>query len=204
MAAHRYWRIYITAAIGTPHLDISEIEMRTAFGGADQCSGGVAIKSNETAGFEASKAFDNTTATTWYISQASFPLPQWIGYDFGLGVTKDIKQVALTCWNAVEMVKTFDIQWSDDAVSWTTYYSVVNETGWTTGETRNFPLADPTAISLAKATLHVASGEVDAVRITKGTLHIISKEPTMISITKATLHVVSQGPLTTRRRMSLM
>jgi hypothetical protein len=138
MSAHRYWRIYIIAATGATHLDISEIQMRTAIAGADQCTGGTAIYSAETVGFEASKAFDDSTATTWYINTASNPFPQYVGYDFGAGNDKDIVEVALTCWQAAEMARDFLIQYSDDASDWVTLYSLRDETGWSPGETRAF------------------------------------------------------------------
>lgn len=138
MAAHRYWRVYITLATGTPHLDISEIEFRSSIGGADQCNGGTAIYSAQTSGFEASKSFDNTTSTTWYIDQNSFPLPQWIGYDFGVGNAKDIVEFALTCWAVSESPKDFQLQWSDNGVSWTSAIYRAGETWSATGQVKAY------------------------------------------------------------------
>jgi hypothetical protein len=135
---HRYWRVYITAATGTPHLDTSEIEFRASVGGADQCVGGTAIYSNQTGGFEAAKAFDDTTSTTWYINQGTFALPQWIGYDFGAGNAKDVVEFALTCWQPGESPKDFQLQYSDDGSTWTTKYTRANESWSAVGQVKAF------------------------------------------------------------------
>lgn len=160
MAAHRYWRVYITAAIGVPHLDISEIEFRASIGGADQCAGGTAIYSGQTSGFEASKAFDNTTSTTWYVNQSSFPLPQWIGYDFGAGNGKDIVEFALTCWSSNEMAKDFQLQYSDDGSTWLTLYDRAGES-WTTGQTKAFSTSNGPTANGYKSFWRVRSTAVD-------------------------------------------
>jgi hypothetical protein len=138
MAAHRYWRIYITYVTGSPHHSITDIQFRTSIGGANVATGGAPVYSNQTSGFEASKAFDGSTSTSWYANQSSFPLPQWIGYDFGAGNAKDIVEFTIQCWNPSETPSCFELQYSDDAVSWTRSILVESELGWSTNQIRAY------------------------------------------------------------------
>jgi hypothetical protein len=177
MAAHRYWRIYITSnTSGGPHLDCSEIEMRTSVGGADQCTGGTASASSEVGGFEASKAFDNSTGTTWYTPSSN--LPAWVKYDFGSGNDKDIVEVALTCWSPNEHPRDWSLQYSDDNSTWTTLFAATSLTAWSANETRAFSFQNPvsayrywglsisamdggSAVTIADLELRTSAGGVD-------------------------------------------
>lgn len=133
---HRFWRLYITAVTGYPHLDLTELIMRTEAGGAQAATGGVPIYSNQSTNFEASKAFDGLDSTSWYVNQSSFPVPQWLGYDFGSN--KSVVQYALKCWNVNETPQDFQFQWSDDGVNWTTADTRSTQIGWTVNEVRAF------------------------------------------------------------------
>jgi hypothetical protein len=53
-------------------------------------------------------------------------------------VTKDIVQMSMTCWASSENPKDWQLQYSDDASSWTTLFSISGETGWSAGETRAY------------------------------------------------------------------
>jgi hypothetical protein len=161
MAAHRYWRVYITEAVHATHLDIREIEMHTSLGGADVCTGGTAIYSAETGGFEASKSFDDNSGTTWYISQGSYPLPQWIGYDFGSGNDKDIVELSLTAWTYTEQWVSFRFQHSDDASSWTTLFTVENDEPQDTNTPRTYSANDTPTMNGADTFWRVRSTTVD-------------------------------------------
>jgi hypothetical protein len=136
MAAHRYWRLYITAVTGYPHLDLTELILRTTAGGAQAATGGVPLYSNQSSSFEATKAFDGLDNTSWYVNQSSFPVPQWLGYDFGSNAS--IVQYALKCWNVNETPQDFQFQWSDDGVNWTTADTRSDQISWTVNEVRSF------------------------------------------------------------------
>ena len=70
----------------------------------------------------ASNAVDGNTATRW---SSQFSDPQWIRVD--LGAVYPISQVKLT-WE-MAYGKAYQIQVSNDAVSWTTIYSTTTSTG---------------------------------------------------------------------------
>lgn len=126
MAAHRYWRFNVTDATHGTHVDVREIQMRILLGGADVTGSGTASASAEAGGFEASKAFDNSTLTTWYFNRGSNPLPQWIKYDFGAGNDKAIIEYTLQPWSTTEMIKSWQFQSSDNDSDWTTEHSVTD------------------------------------------------------------------------------
>lgn len=142
---HRYWRINCTATNHATHFDIAEIELRSVSAGADETeTGGVAISCHDTGGFEDDKAFDSSSLTTWYVNLGSFALPHYIGWDFNAyGNEKNITQVFLTSFTGAEMVKDFDVQYSDDGSTWTTKWSETNQTGWANAEARTFTYVPP-------------------------------------------------------------
>ena len=81
--------------------------------------------STENAGTPASAAVDgNLTSTRW---SSAFADPQWLQVD--LGATANVSQVVLT-WEAA-YGKSFQIQTSPDATTWTSIYSTTTGTGGT-------------------------------------------------------------------------
>jgi hypothetical protein len=78
--------------------------------------------SAENATFAASAATDGNTGTRW---SSAFSDPQWIQVD--LGSTASVSQVVLN-WEAA-FGKSFQIQTSPDAATWTTIFSTTTGTG---------------------------------------------------------------------------
>src|SRR3954470_17751382 len=78
--------------------------------------------STENATFPATAATDGNTGTRW---SSAFSDPQWLQVD--LGATATISQVVLN-WEAA-YAKSFQIQTSNDAATWTTIYSTTTATG---------------------------------------------------------------------------
>ncbi len=76
----------------------------------------------ENAGTPASNAVDGNTGTRW---SSTFSDPQWIQVD--LGASASISQVVLT-WE-VAYGRSFQIQVSDNATTWTSVYSTTTGTG---------------------------------------------------------------------------
>ncbi len=130
MAAHRYWRIYSYKTDYEPWCAISEIELRTTEGGADQTGGGTAsADSNFDANNNAPKAVDNNAATTWITASATSP-PHWWAYDFGEGQEKDIVEIAITPRGGGLYLQTpqrFDLQYSDNGSDWTLLYAFFHD-----------------------------------------------------------------------------
>lgn len=124
MAAHRYWRVSRRASGDNNWANFAEFEMRTSSGGADQTGSGTAISSGGNAG-NPGNAFDNNTGTFWQISGAAAVAASWLGYDFGSGNDKEIVEIALTPLSGfgLRAFSEFDVQYSDDASTWTTDWS---------------------------------------------------------------------------------
>jgi hypothetical protein len=137
MAAHRYWRCHVKQLTGGTATAFAEIEMRTALGGADQCTGGTPLVSHAPTSGTAASAFANDGTTTQCVVTPT--ADAWIGYDFGAGNEKDIIEVAY--WGASGTNRSpgvWSVDWSDDGVEWTTAWRVESKTGWTTNVARVF------------------------------------------------------------------
>jgi hypothetical protein len=80
--------------------------------------------SSESAAFPAGSAVDGNTATRW---SSAFSDPQWLQVD--LGSSQSICQVVLT-WEAA-YARSFQIQVSSDAATWTSVYSTTTGSGGT-------------------------------------------------------------------------
>ena len=146
MAAHRYWRVYITAANGHAAVTCVEIELRTSFGGSNVATGGTASASTTSFGWVASNAFNGSySAPGWHSSALLDGTPQWIEYDFGAGNDKDIVEFK---WfsrpddvnvAAAQSPKDFKLQYSDDNSTWFDHVSITGSTNWMLGESRICP-----------------------------------------------------------------
>lgn len=134
MAAHRYWRFYHReGATGSSLCGITEIELRTAAGGADVTGTGTASASSSRAGEDAAKAFDNNLTTTlWQMDGDGHK--SWIKYDFGAGNEKDIVEVLIRpdFGGGVRTPREIDVQFSDDNSAWTTAW-MISYKAWSVG-----------------------------------------------------------------------
>jgi hypothetical protein len=131
-SGHRYWRLVVHSTTGGNNMDVSEIELRSSIGGADQTGSGTASSATGTA----ANAVDGNLGTVWS-SSGGGGYPLYWTYDFGAGNEKDIVEIALA-GNQSSMPVKFDLQWSDDNSSWTTLYEIAGETSWTTNAFRAF------------------------------------------------------------------
>ena len=137
---HRYWRINITAVNGNlTSVSLANLELYTAIPGANIASGGTASASSVFAGiYVASLAFNSQLNDFWNSAAGA---PQWLAYDFGAGNEKAIVSVGLHGRDgpaADQMPKDFDVQYSDNGSTWTTEWSVTNQTSWIPGQFRKF------------------------------------------------------------------
>lgn len=146
--AHRYWRIYIggdSAGAGSLVVSASEVEMRESVGGADATGSGTAAADSTFSGFSAAGAFANDgTATEW--ASAGTAYPHWLSYDFGVGITKAIVEVAIQTRSGLTSTQgpgAFKIQSSDDNSAWADEWWVVypggaNGHGYVDGSLKTF------------------------------------------------------------------
>lgn len=138
-AAHAYWRIKITASNDSTYVNVTELEFRDAVGGVDQATGGTSICGSSYFGGTGSEVWDgNTTSGRWGAETNGVSLgTAWVGYHFSAPV--DVKQVALTCSGFDTQAPTaFNLEWSDDGVTWTVLESFTTASVWTAYETRLF------------------------------------------------------------------
>lgn len=137
---HSYWRLYI-ASTGLDNPTVNKIEFRATAGGADQCVGGTPSASTIWSSvYNSFKAFDNDGTSFWAAVSGSGGLaPQWVAYQFPSPVS--VAEVAITSRNGSsgdQCVKTGEIQWSDDGVTWNTAKVIPEQATWANSETRLF------------------------------------------------------------------
>jgi hypothetical protein len=122
MAAHRWWRVYcIASGDSNGYYSCTEIQLRTAIGGANVVSGGTASSLGTIFSGTAAQAWDGTTATQFIINGYGTGGAAFI-YDFGAGNAKDIVEVG---WGGrsdgffYQSPCAGELQYSDDGATWT-------------------------------------------------------------------------------------
>ena len=137
--AHAYWRIKITASNSATYVNLTELELRGSIGGVDQATGGTSICGSSYFGGTGTEVWDgNTTSDRWGAETNGVSLgTAWVGYHFATPV--DVKQIAMTCSGFNTQAPTaFNLEWSDDGVTWTVLESFTTASVWTAYETRLF------------------------------------------------------------------
>lgn len=123
MPGHRYWRVkcYSVGGHPTSAWNVALLEMAESNDGPSVCSGGTAsASSNYDSSHNQDKAFDNDYSTFW--SANGFTYGDYLQYDFGSGITKNIVEIRTTDRNDgnVGYNMTFgELFYSDDGSSWT-------------------------------------------------------------------------------------
>ncbi len=141
--AHSYWRIRVGSVYSGATTSLAEVEFRGADGGPSFAVSGAPLSSNPT-DRNAAQAFDGATSTAW-VAPMDPQAGAYIGYQFPTAVS--IVQLALSA-NANNSVAStdspasFDVQISDDGVTWVTLksFSVPSVSEWTTGAAVIFEL----------------------------------------------------------------
>ena len=93
-------------------------------GGYDQftlCSGGTVLYGSAYSGYPATNLVDGSLATYWLSNNigAAIVDTDYIGYDFGAGVTKRIARIRCVAYNLSYWPHEVELQYSDDASTWT-------------------------------------------------------------------------------------
>ncbi len=142
-ATYRYWRIYVTEVDGsTEFASFSEVEFFGAVGGPDLTTGlgGSVTQSGDNAVGGASSAVDNSIGSE---AGSSFPLPYWWRIDFGTPTYIDYITIRAQRIVPNRSPKSFIVQGSNDAASWTDVTAFGPSTGWVEYEQRIFILDVP-------------------------------------------------------------
>ena len=99
MAAHRYWRLYISKNGGGSSTSVGELVFATTPSGAQAATGGTASASSTNGVNAASRAFDGTTsASNRWLSASSMSGgygQEYLQYDMGVGGGIDVVEVRL-------------------------------------------------------------------------------------------------------------
>ena len=122
MAAHRFWRLIITASNGASYTSLAEMVLATEQAGAQAAVGGMASASSVYSVNSADRAFDNNNETVWRSSGA---MPgsvgaEYIQYDMGSGNAIDVAELRLTIGETyLDAAPTICFLMSgDDGVAW--------------------------------------------------------------------------------------
>ena len=151
---HQFWRLLLRTSAGNA-FGFAEVQFRTAWGQPLAFAGGTASAAQTYNGapgpYDASQAADGSTST-FYSSSDKNGLQFW-QYDYGAGQALDVAEVAITARNdgyAGQAPATFDLQWSDDGLAWSTVRAFA-AAPWAPGQTQIFTLhiAETTRITQA-------------------------------------------------------
>jgi hypothetical protein len=125
MAAHRYWRLLVSATQGggDDSTVIGELILATSPNGPSVATGGAASASSiYSSAYPASNAFDGvqSSSNAWCSAGGK---GQWIQYDFG-STPRDIVEMriyfpAAGTFGIASAPKNFALYWSDDGNTWT-------------------------------------------------------------------------------------
>lgn len=136
---HRYWRILCTDADNASFYSFSELQFRTRPRGPSVAEPANYLEGAHYSTRVGSRAFDGTYFTNeWTVERIGDESDAWIGND--LQTPFDIVEVEASSRdgsNADHTPTAFDVQWSDDGVTWTTKWSV-DTYSWGASETRVF------------------------------------------------------------------
>jgi hypothetical protein len=107
------------------------------------------------------KAFNKNTADYWYIYTAA--KPHYLGYDFGVGVTKKItKYTILPYSGSAYLPIDFKFQGSNNGADWTDLDTQVGlTTGWETDVRRPFTFSNTTAYRYYRLYITKCNDETD-------------------------------------------
>lgn len=177
MAAHTYWRINVSANNGSGFLQIAEIEMRIAYGGVDQCTGGTATASGQFSSFAPSLAFDNDNATRWCSNIST----GWIRYQFSSPV--DIIEYTIRAHTAdnASAPRDWTFEYSDDGTNWTVAETRTGYRAWVVSETRTMRLLVPGNTRIWRLDVSANNGASDGVQIAEVQYHETVGGPDVIN-----------------------
>lgn len=141
-SAHSYWRLFISSVQGGPNTGLYELYLRTSPGGAQAATGGTAIASGSTGGWLPAYAFDGNTTKPWYDTSTA---NKWIGYHFAAPVS--LVEIAMI-GTGTNSPATAHFDYSDDGVTWSTFYNLPTQSGWDDTATHTFTLPANTVATI--------------------------------------------------------
>lgn len=135
---HKWWRLLVTKTnIDIRYCNFAEVGFLLTADGTNQATGGTAIASDFYAPNVASYAFDGNNATNWESGTGRTDIstnPAWIGYEFAAPVEVNFVKVAVSSYENDEWPTRFNVEYSDDGVSWQEAWKVPEYVWPGTGE----------------------------------------------------------------------
>lgn len=125
MAAHRYWRLSITARSGDGYIQLNEINL-SKIGETKHAASSVSASSIFSG--PASNCYDGNESTNLLLNNTALP----ITVTFDLGSAKEVESVRILQNNGTRYFTAANVQWSDDNSNWTTAWSIssINANYW--------------------------------------------------------------------------
>lgn len=169
--AHSYWRIQYVSGNNATFLSAFDIQFRQTPGVTEHPSGGTILEAHTRGGFLASDAFDSNDTTRWALDDISNIASAVLGYHYPTPIA--VAQVRMYVSNG-ETPNSYNIQYSDDGVTWTTVLAVTGQTSWGTEVLHNLPTTGVTglAIMATAPTSATAAGSAGQIAFDSGFFYV--------------------------------
>jgi F5/8 type C domain-containing protein len=123
---HKLWRLNITSNHGPSQVSVmlAEIQFRTNPGVYQLVGPGLAFANSTLDANVPARAFDNDPNSFWHTAGV---IPGIIGYNYTTPIS--VQEVTIRARNGNGLAgspKAFDVQWSEDGVTWTTEWSIAD------------------------------------------------------------------------------
>jgi hypothetical protein len=178
---HRYWRLKGTTAGTYDGGALAEIEFYSTIGGASIATGGTASSGSNGAGGLPENAFDGLLEAAggmWAgASGAVVAGTSWVAYDFGTPVS--VVSHAITARNSSWANQVWDgwnLEYSDDNITWTIHSSYSDLTTWAVDEQKTYiPPADEAFQTTFEQAVYIIEGvtPTDAQAVYKQEIYVI-------------------------------
>ena len=153
MAAHKAWRLLVTANNGSANTHLAEFGLLVSSVNNSTNTGSAYATSELGPAYTADKAFDATPSTFWHRG-TGVELPMELGkvFDTAIDVDEIFLQAPGSPQPTANQPKDFSVQYSDDTITnlteflnatWVTVSTFTGETGWAFNELRSFSVAPP-------------------------------------------------------------
>lgn len=137
--AARAWRVVANGWPSGSNPRIGDVAFAAAPGGPTLCVGGSAIAAGNGFSQNPNLAFDGNVTTFWNGIGAAL-LGQRLGYAFLTPVNVVELRLRAPATLFSSMPTTFDVQWSNDVINWTTALTVTGAPGWSASELRTYAI----------------------------------------------------------------
>lgn len=156
MSAYRYYKLNCTAGNSGGAFMINEIELYSwipPMTGEDFTTTSMTVTDNQNngTGYEGFQVYNDTPAVIngdncrWQKNSQSYPI--WVKIDLGAGNAQEVVSYMVMANDPTYAPKDWTLEGSDDDSSWTTVFTVTNQTGWYWGEKRIYTKSNDFTLS---------------------------------------------------------